>query len=103
MTEKEYQKRVIDLLHALGYRVLFIYKVFADGRWRTTIGADGKGYVDVTAWRERDKRRVYIECKSDTGRQSPEQKEWQRFLESMGEEFYLTRPKDYDILADRLR
>jgi hypothetical protein len=44
---------------------------------------------------------LWIECKSDTGRQSPEQKEFQRRAEQAGHHYLLVR--DVDTLRDFLK
>jgi hypothetical protein len=101
MTEADWQKTVIDLLHVYRYKVCEFRKarVKRDGEdvYRTPFGADGKGMTDLIA--VRPGRVLFIENKSDTGKLSPEQEEWRQVLSQCpGVEYYLARPKDYERL-----
>jgi hypothetical protein len=94
--EDEFQRAVLHLaklhhLHVAHFRAAMTGK----GRWVTPVGADGKGYPDLTAvgpggviWRE---------LKTDTGRLSEEQKLWIRRLVEAGADVAVWRPRD---LAD---
>ena len=50
------------------------------------------GYPDLTL--VKDKRLLFVELKTDKGRVSKEQKEWQEVLKKAGCECYIWRPKD---------
>lgn len=50
-----------------------------------------KGQADISGILAPAGRRVEIECKSATGRQSPEQKRWQAMIESLGGIYVLAR------------
>lgn len=68
--EKEFQQRLVALLHAHGYVVEHTYKLRCeDGSWRT--GNTLKGKPDLTAWRP--PRVLAIELKASGGRVRPEQ------------------------------
>lgn len=51
-----------------------------------------KGFPDLVLVHERQRRVIFTELKTERGRQSPEQEEWQRVLLAVGQEFYLWRP-----------
>lgn len=52
-----------------------------------------KGVADLTAMR--DGKVVFVECKTETGKQSPDQVQFQRDCETHGVEYYLARgPED---------
>ena len=106
MPEFEWQRTVIELLHVYRYKVCEFRKarVKKDGEdvYRTPFGADGKGMTDLIA--TRPGRVLFIENKSDTGKQSWEQIEWMELLlQCPGIEYYLSRPKDYDKLVEEWR
>lgn len=55
------------------------------------------GYPDITAWRVVDKRLIFAELKTDTGRVSPSQQAVLEELRSLGTaEVYLWRPKNLE-------
>ena len=59
ISEKTFQRQVIDLLHLFGYRVAhFMPAMNAKGQWRTPVSADGKGFPDLVAVRPEGKRPV---------------------------------------------
>ena len=68
--------------------------------YQTPVQADGAGWPDMVCVRERI---VFIECKSGSGRLSPEQKAWKALLESTGAEYYVVGDDDLQDLAARLR
>ena len=108
VSEKQFQSRVIDLLHLHGYRVShFMPALNARGNWRTPVAADGKGFPDLVAVRAeragRAGRLLFVELKSDTGRVAQAQREWHRELESAGADVYVWRPKDWNTLAEIVR
>lgn len=108
LTERQFQARVIDLLHMFGYRVAhFLPAVNLRGQWRTPVAADGKGFPDLVAVRPerngRSGRVLFIELKTDTGRLTKEQKEWQADLEGAHAEAYVWRPRDWTTLSEIVR
>jgi hypothetical protein len=97
MTEAELQAAVIDLAHVYGWKVAHFRPAKTDKGWRTPVGADGKGFVDlvlaapirpdaITA------EVLFVELKSATGKVSPEQHEW---LERLYPNACVWRPKDW--------
>lgn len=110
ISEKQFQARVIDLLHLYGYRVAhFMPAVNARGQWRTPVAADGKGFPDLvavrpeTAGRHRSPRVMFVELKTDTGRMSKEQVAWQTDLLAAKSEAYVWRPRDWDNIVEIVR
>ena len=106
ISEADWQKTVIDLLHAYGYKVCEFRKARLLKKgvdvYRTPFGADGEGFPDLIAARLHSL--LFIECKSEQGKMSEKQKNWMGLLASAGEgEYILARPQDYDYLVKRLR
>lgn len=54
-----------------------------------------KGFPDLVIVHERQRRVIFSELKKETGRQSPEQEDWERALVAAGQEFYLWRPTQW--------
>ena len=86
MTEKDWQKQVVDLAKILGWRV---YHPFLS-KWSE------KGWPDLALVRERV---VYAELKRENGKVSPSQVEWIYALTAAGQEVYVWRPSDFDEVA----
>jgi hypothetical protein len=93
MTEAQLQSAIIDLAHALGYRAAHFRPALTSKGWRTPVSADGKGFPDLNLVKK--DRVVYIECKSEKGKQSPEQREWEIAIRESGAEYFLFRPSDW--------
>jgi VRR-NUC domain len=98
MTEAQLQSAIIDLAHALGYEKVAHFRpalmmIHGELTYRTPVAADGKGFPDLNILGKG--RVIYIECKSEKGRLSPEQEEWQREIRASGAEYYLFRPSDW--------
>lgn len=81
MTEAELVDSVIDLAQRLGFLVAhFRPAMLADGRYRTAVQGDGKGFPDLVLVRDSSPRLLFAECKSETGKLTVEQEEWIRRL-----------------------
>jgi hypothetical protein len=91
MTEEQFLQRVLLLARGLGWRTAHFRASRTKDGWRTAVGGDGKGFVDVVFVRDRV---VWAELKSEGGRVRPEQKEWADALEAAGQEVYLWRPEN---------
>jgi hypothetical protein len=107
ISEKQFQAKVIDLLHLYKYRVAhFLPAVNLRGQWRTPVAVDGKGFPDLVAVRpdagdgKRIGRVLFIELKSERGRLTKEQVEWMRDLGSAGAETYVWKPQDWASIRD---
>jgi len=75
--------------------------------WRTAVSGDGAGFPDLLLLRKRlgkrKKRFVVAECKSETGRLSPQQYEWLELFGAVGAEVYCFTPRDKDIILEILK
>ncbi len=76
--------------------------------WRTPVSYDGKGFPDLVAVSQRNGAVIFIECKSDKGRFSPEQNRWRSLLEfaaSMSPHLHYmeSRPKHFPLTVNRLQ
>lgn len=108
ITEKAWQKMVIDMAHIAGWKVAHFRpgmtsRIGKDSKpvWVTPVQGDGKGFVDcVLVHPERrilDKPRLlFVELKSETGNLSKEQEDWVIWLRSAGQKVYVWRPSDFD-------
>ncbi|MDP9267279.1 MAG: hypothetical protein M3P27_03010 [Acidobacteriota bacterium] len=105
--EAAVQRAVLDLLAAeriLAYRMNSGALLGASGR---PVSFGVKGMADVLAFPKvqcssltycRFSRNLWIECKSATGRQSPEQVSFQQQVEADGHAYIIARSSD-DVLA----
>lgn len=102
MSEAALQSAIIELAHALGYICAHfrpaLMKIGGTLTYRTPVAADGKGYPDLNLLKAG--RVIYIEVKSEKGKQSPEQLRWEEMIRASGAEFYLFRPSDW--LSDKV-
>jgi hypothetical protein len=103
ITPEGWQTQVIDLAHALGWTVAHFRPAMTEKGWRTAIGADGKGYPDLTLVHPIQRRVIWAELKTGSGRPSPEQKQWLELLQQAGQEAYLWRETQYDEVEAILR
>lgn len=98
MDEAAWQARVVKYAQKLGWLVAHFPRTNPEGRWRTAVAADAKGYPDLTM--VRGSRLIFAELKSDRGRLRPEQRVWldrlgQAALARYGFEVYEWRPRDW--------
>jgi hypothetical protein len=105
--EAELQDAIVDAGHKLGYRVAHFRGVRVqrkDGTvyYQTPCQYDAEGWPDLFLLHEEKKRSIWIECKSDTGKCSPEQIAWHDALARAGEEVYLVFPKHLDEIIQIL-
>ena len=70
------------------------------GVWRS----DGKGFPDLVLVSTAVPSRgvIFCELKTADGKLSPEQEKYARALIAAGIEYHLWRPRDLDVIADRL-
>jgi hypothetical protein len=104
--EKELQSNIVELAHKLGFEKVAHFrpalcKVGGALVYRTPVSADGAGFPDLNIVGKG--RVIYIECKSDKGKQSPEQLEWEMAIRATTAEYYLFRPDDWDLIVTTLR
>lgn len=83
ITEAQFQRNVEELCdwrHLLHYHVQ-----------RSDLGRTKPGFPDLVIV---GARVIYAELKTESGKQTPEQKKWEHGLRAAGAEFYLWRPSD---------
>jgi hypothetical protein len=66
-------------------------------------GPLGEGFPDLILVRERDRRLVLVELKSDTGRLTPAQVRVHACLRAAGVTVVVWRPRDWDDVVEALR
>jgi hypothetical protein len=98
--ERDVQNTVLEAAALGGWRVAhFRTAMTRSGQYITPVAADGKGFPDLLLVRDRV---MAIECKSATGRMSPEQKEWKAAFENAGVEALVCRPDNLQEVCDEL-
>ena len=88
LTEKEWAGVVLQVLRLRGW-VLF---------HDTLALRSAAGYPDVTAVHPTQRRVLWIECKTATGRVTASQERWIDALAAAGQEVYVIRPDDHELL-----
>lgn len=103
-TEAEFSKHVIKLAHDYGWKVARFHRmpVPREGKtqWRTPVGADGKGYPDLTLVRE---RLLFAELKLRPNKPDVNQQRWHDWLTSAGCEAYVWNDGMLDEIEHLLR
>ena len=89
MSEAALQSAIVDLAHLYGWKVALFRPAKTWQGWQTPVGADGKGWPDLTLVRDRI---LFVECKSDSGRLTKEQLAWIEALRAGGAEAYVWNP-----------
>lgn len=92
MTEAELQAGVVEMAHALGWRVAHFRPARTQQGWRTAVAYDAQGYPDLTLVRDRV---VFVELKGSRGQSTEAQREWHAALKAAGAEVYLWGPDDW--------
>ena len=100
--EADLQDAIIDIARVLGYRVAHFRPALTDKGWRTPVSGDGKGFPDLELAHAQKHRTLYIECKSEKGRLSPEQNRWLMVLALAGNECYIIKPSEWEYIKDVL-
>lgn len=101
LSERDFQKLVIDLAQKLGYLVAH----FRPGRnrrnqWATAVQGDGKGYPDLTIVGRGQV--LFVELKKQDGQPTPEQTRWLEAINAAGGRAFLWRPSDWDEIVATL-
>lgn len=93
MNEAQLQQAVIELARLLGWRVAHFRPAMTAKGWRTPVEGDGKGFPDLVL--VRGTRLIFAELKSDHGRLSIEQQEWNHWLILATPEVYVWTPEKW--------
>lgn len=93
MTEAQWQKLIKELAEALGWMHYHTY----DSR------RSEPGFPDDVLLHPIQRRVIFAELKTDTGRVSSEQKRWLLMLRQSGQAAYVWRPKHYQIIVRILK
>ena len=101
VTEREFQKAVIEAARVLGWRVAHFRAARTSRGWRTPVEADGAGFPDLCM--VRDDRVVFAELKAETGKLRGEQAAWLADLGAAGQSVHVWRPSDWDVIEEALR
>ena len=99
-SEADFQKTLIDLLHCYGYRVAHFRPAKTDKGWRTPVSADGSGWPDLFVVHPDSGNAFAVECKSDTGKLSPEQENWIEWLRACGIRTFVWMPKMWPEIGE---
>lgn len=86
ITEKDLQRRALDLLHATGWWT------FCD---RLAVRSD-PGWLDVTAVHTGMQRTIFIEVKTERGKLRTGQEMWLMVHQKAGNETFILRPSTWD-------
>lgn len=92
LSERDFQRQVVELAKICGWRV---YHPFLS-KWSE------RGFPDLTMVRARDGRLIFAELKTNKGRLTSDQAEWQNCLGTTAAEVYVWRPADFESIADIL-
>ena len=102
MTEREFQRAVVELARMMGWRVHHTRPALTRaGEWRTPIQGDA-GFPDLVLCRP--PRLILAELKRVGGKLTAEQQAWLEALQACaGVECYLWTPADWETIIDALR
>jgi len=92
ITEKDFRQQVVDLARILGYMAYFSW---------TSIHSP-RGFPDLVLCNPEQKRIIYAELKSEKGKPTEKQVEWLNALDACGQEVYLWRPSNFEVIVEIL-
>lgn len=102
ISEKDFQKTVIDMAHLFGWRVAHFRPAMTKrGRWVTPVQADGAGFPDLIM--VRDDEVIVAELKSAKGKLTKDQKLWLEAFSNAGISAFTLFPSDLDMIEKFLR
>lgn len=103
MSEREFQRKVIDTAHTFGWRVAhFRTAMNARGHYQTPVGADGAGWPDLVLVHPDRGLVLYRELKAGRGRLSPAQEDWQVWLAGARADVGVWRESDWPAIVAEL-
>lgn len=104
--EKDFQARVLELAHALGWRHMHIgestKRVRRGGKFILIPDPDCAGWPDLTLVHVKTKRIIFRELKSDAGKLTDSQRGWLRDLHAVDLDAAVWRPRDWDAIVEDL-
>lgn len=104
MTEADLQRAIIDAAKLYGWRVAHFRSARTEKGWRTPVEGDA-GFPDLVL--ARGGKVLFMECKSEKGRQTQEQAEWEDAIAyprmSPDRNYFLVKPADLDFVLEELR
>lgn len=92
MTERDFQRSMIDLAHMLGWRVAHFRPAKTAKGWRTPVEADGAGWPDLILCR--GDRIIAAELKAGRNKTTAQQDDWLARLAATGVEVFVWRPEN---------
>jgi hypothetical protein len=102
-TEREFQRDVLELARAHGWRRAHFApaRVRRGGKesYETPVRGDGRGFPDVILVREVV---IVAELKTDTGRLTEDQRQWLAAFRAAGIAASVWRPRDMDLIRKAL-
>lgn len=106
MREIDFQRQLVGptgIATMLGWEHVHFRPAQTAHGWRTPVSGElGKGWPDLVLVRRRDRRLLFAELKTDTGRLTPDE---ERVLETLASvaETHVWRPADIDRITETLR
>lgn len=102
MTEREFQRAVIELAHTFGWRIAHFRPAMTKHGWATPVAADGKGYPDLHLVHPERGVSLFRELKVGRNKLTDEQAAWGEWLTAAGLDWAVWRPVDMDAIASML-
>jgi len=90
-TETQLREQVRGLCKVFGWKFHFTWLAIHSP----------KGFPDLVL--RRPPRLIFAELKTEKGKLTPSQEEWQADLKACGQEVYIWRPSDFEKIAEILR
>ena len=100
-SEEDFLQKVAELARLYGWRVCHFRAARNKSGWATPIQFDAAGFPDLVLCN--GERIIWVECKAEKGRLTPEQAEWIDALRNAGAEVYVWRPSDWPNILSILQ
>jgi hypothetical protein len=101
--EKDFQKRVVEMATALGWKHMHIgestKRVRRGSSFILVPDPDCQGWPDLTLCHPRTGKMLFRELKTDTGKLTDPQRDWLRTLAKCGQDVDVSRPRDWDEIV----
>lgn len=96
ISEAEFQRQVLQLAKLCGWRrAHFRPGLTQSGRWVTPVQGDGQGFPDLVLVHPGRGLLLFVELKTDKGRETTEQRAWLEALARAGARAETWRPRDW--------